>query len=288
MFIIKTDCKKKNGWKVFFRHLLTDHLFESAATLSYYFLFSVFPLAIFISASFATLQINPEDLSALSGFVPMGILNILENYLREISFGSSTTLILTGMILTLYSMGKAIQTMKRKFRLAYHAKTSRQTFSEWVVSLVFVLLVMISFYAMLIIIVAGNYIFQWLISIFPFLATAFPSFQLIRLFAVTCYLFFVLLGLYFVLPGIKQNRRDILPGTLFSLASWVLMSYLFSLYLETLGSFTPLYGSLGAIIALLTWLFLINLILLLGAKINSYFYFKKSEENHDQHDPLLH
>lgn len=288
MHIIKTGNKRKDGLQILLRHLLTGHLFESAATLSYYFLFSIFPLAIFISACFATVKINPEDLSELTGFVPAEILYILENYLREISTGNAATFILTGMILTLYSMGKAIQTMKRKFRLAYRTKPKAQTFSEWVVSLAFVLLVMISFYAMLIIIVAGNYIFEWLISLIPILATAFPSFQFIRLIAVTCYLFFVLLGLYYVLPGIKQKARDILPGTLFSLASWVVMSYLFSLYLDTLSNFTTLYGSLGAIIALLSWLFIINLILLVGARINSYFYLRKMEQCHDQHNALLH
>jgi len=89
------------------------------------------------------------------------------------------------------------------------------------------------------------------------------------------------MGIYYILPGVKQKKRDILPGTLFAMISWVFMSWLFSFYVEKMSSYTPLYGSLGTIIALLTWLFLVNLILLLGARINSYLYLRSNGKLHD-------
>lgn len=288
MHVIRTK-SEKSSFSVgeLFRHIFKNHIFESSAALSYYFLFSIFPLAIFINGCFSTLHITQENWDFLSNFVPANILTAMEIYVKEISLGNTATLIIVGILLTLYSMGKAIQTMKRKFRLAYGARPRSQTLAEWIVSIVFVFLVMVSFYAMLILIVAGGYIFNWLITILPFLKSALPSFQAIRLLAVTCYLFFVLLGLYFLLPGIKQKKRTVLPGTLFALVSWVVMSYLFSFYLNHFSNFSTLYGSISSIIALLLWLFFINLILLIGAYINSYFYLKKRTP-HDQHHTVLH
>ena len=273
MHIIKTGRKEdKGGWKLFFRHIFRDHIFESSATLSYYFLFSVFPLTIFISAAFSTLNLSREGFASLYNFIPGKILAILEEYLSAISQGNTVTLIILGITLTLYSMVRAIQTMKRKFRLAYGVSPKLPPVAEWIISVIFVLLILVSFYATLIVTVAGNHLLKWLISVFPLLSDALPSFQILRLFLVTAYLFFVLLGLYYILPGIAQKIRDILPGTLFSLTAWILMSYLFSFYMDGSQSIMTLYGSLEAIIALMTWLYLINVILLLGAYINSYIY----------------
>lgn len=280
MQVIKTKSNHNFAWKSFFGHLFKDHIFESSATLSYYFLFSIFPLAIFISACFSTLGITPKDLADLSGFIPEDILSILEQYLLEISLGNTPTLILIGVLLTLSSMGKAIQTMKRKIRLSYGVHKKSRGIFEWIVSFVFVLLILVSFYATLILIVAGNYIFQWLLSFLPFIKGALPSFSIIRLLGVTCFLFFFLLGLYYVLPGIKQKMQNVIPGTLFALIGWVAMSYVFSFYLDHFASFSAIYGSLGAIIALLSWLFLVNFILLLGGRINSYFYLIQNERSY--------
>ena len=276
MHIIKTVNGSRGKWiEGFLRHLYHGHVFESSATLSYYFLFSVFPLAIFFSASFSTLNLSVDSQGVLTGFVPDRILEVLENYLEEVAYGNTFSLILLSSCLTVYSLGKALQTMRRKFRAAYGLKNRSQSVWQWMISFVFVCLLLISFYAMLFIIVAGNYIFRYFLALFPLLEKALPSFQFLRFFAVTCYLFFVLLGLYYALPGIKLQTKDVLPGTLFSLVSWVLLSYLFSLYLDRFSNFQKLYGSLGAMIALLTWLFLINLILLTGAALNSFYFVNK-------------
>ncbi len=278
MHIIKTSHKKKGAfWSPFFSHLFKDHIFESSATLSYYFLFSIFPLAIFVSAAFATLHLSPETMSAMNNIIPEPILAILSSYLREISLGNPPTLMITGVVLTLYSMGKAIQTMKRKLRNFYGYSSKAASFKDGIISFVFVLLIQVSFYATLILIVAGNYILSWVLDFAPQLAELLPSIHLFRIFVVTAYLFFVLLGLYWILPGIQQKRRDVLPGTLLALSGWVLMSWIFSFYIDRTSDYATLYGSLGTIIALLTWLFLINFILLLGGSLNSFLFLRNKK-----------
>ena len=280
MKIIRTgDSASSRGGLDFLRHVFQNHIFESSATLSYYFLFSIFPLAIVISAAFSTLNVSPDDLNLLVNLVPERILVTLRAYLREISLGNTATLMITGVILTLYSMGKAIQTMRRKFRQTYeHAPTPR-TFNDWIVSFVFVFLMIVSFYATLILIVAGNYLFSLACRLLPGLVRLSAVFQLLRVLLVTLYLFFVLFGLYYILPGIKLKKRDIIPGTLFALTGWILLSYLFSFYIDHFSNYTTLYGSLGAIIMLLTWLFFLNFILIVGSRINSYLYLKKKSTN---------
>lgn len=279
MHIIRTEGTKDSFFKAFFKHLFKNHIFESAATLSYYFLFSVFPLLICICAAFSSLHISHEKLSYLGRIVPEQILHILQNYLSEVDLGSTPTLMIIGILLTFYSIGKALQTMKRKFRLAYETNPKITWVREWIVTFIFVFLILLSFYASLILIVAGNYIYNFLMQSFPVLAEVRDVIQVLRYGLVSAYLAFALFGLYYVLPGIKQKKRYVLPGTFFALAAWILMSWLFSFYFTFFSNYTTLYGSLGTIIALLTWLFLINTIVLLGAHINSFIYLQASERH---------
>lgn len=282
MHIIKTKSNSKiSSLKNIFKLLFKGQLFESAATLSYYFLFSAFPLAIFCSAAFSTLHISEDSISYLSNIIPTGILNIFSAYLREISLGNTLTLIAIGIVLTLYSMGKVIRVLKRKIRKAYKIDPKNRFSHEWLVSLIFVVLILVSFYASLILIVAGNQILSWITSIFPKFLEFLPSFNVLRMLVIAMYLFFVLLGIYYVLPGFKQSVRDVLPGALFAMTAWVLCSYLFSYYVDQVSDFSALYGSLGTIIALLTWLYLINIILLMGANINSNIFLKRRDPCYD-------
>ncbi len=281
MQVIRTERKKGNFFHSFFKHLFKNHLFESAATLSYYFLFSVFPLVIFVSTAFSTLHISAEKLSYLTRIIPEQLLSVLLGFLSEISLGNTPTLMAVSFLLALYSLGKALQTMKRKFRLAYEIQPKVSWIREWIVTFVFVFLILLSFYASLILIVAGNYIFNHLIPIFPFLEEVRDVIRVLRYTVVTAYLAFVLFGLYYVLPGFKQKKRFVLPGATFALAAWILMSWLFSFYFTHFANYTSLYGSLGTVIALMSWLFLVNSILLLGVHINSYIYNKSTEQNYD-------
>lgn len=280
MSIIKFGQKIVSYVKPYIKRIFHDHIFESSATLSYYFLFSFFPLAIFISAIFSTLQISPDSLSYSSKLIPEQILNLFRAYLKEISLGNTKTLIILGSVLTIYSMGKAIQTLKRRFRLAYKIDPKLPLWKEWGISLIFVFLLLLSFFASLVLIVAGRSLLIWLTEHFSAVSNFFGFIQFLRYAIVTAYMAFVLFGVYYILPGIKQRKRDVLPGTLFSLIAWMMISYLFSFFLTIFSNYATFYGSLGTIIALLTWMFLINAVILLGSYINTYFYKKNLGTEH--------
>jgi membrane protein len=70
-------------------------------------------------------------------------------------------------------------------------------------------------------------------------------------------------------PNLKQSWRWITPGSLFALASFIGASYLFSLYLKYAPSRNATYGSLGAVVVLMLWLYLTGLVVIFGGEINS-------------------
>jgi membrane protein len=75
--------------------------------------------------------------------------------------------------------------------------------------------------------------------------------------------------IYYFGPNVKQDWRSIMPGTLFAVTAFIVISYLFSLYIRYAPSYSAVYGSLGAFVILMMWLYLMAFIMYLGGEINS-------------------
>ena len=74
--------------------------------------------------------------------------------------------------------------------------------------------------------------------------------------------------LYYLVPNSHYRFPDILPGTLSALVSWLLFSIGFAYYVENMANYSVLYGSIGAVIVLLLWLYLSATVLIMGAELN--------------------
>lgn len=76
--------------------------------------------------------------------------------------------------------------------------------------------------------------------------------------------------LYYVAPNVKQPHfRWVSPGGILAVLLWVVASAGFALYVSQFGSYNKTYGSLGGVIVFLTWLWISNIALLLGAELNA-------------------
>jgi membrane protein len=75
--------------------------------------------------------------------------------------------------------------------------------------------------------------------------------------------------LYYFGPNFDRKKKRVMPGALFASTGIVIGSLLFSLYLRLVPSVSATYGSLGAVVTLMLWLYLMGLMLLIGAEINS-------------------
>lgn len=75
------------------------------------------------------------------------------------------------------------------------------------------------------------------------------------------------LPIYYVFPDVDVSVGDVLPGTIFAAVGWTLLQRLFQIY-TTFSSTNEVYGVIGAVILLITWMYFAALVLLLGAAIN--------------------
>ena len=73
----------------------------------------------------------------------------------------------------------------------------------------------------------------------------------------------------YALPNIKRRWRWVTPGSIFVIMAWVLASKGFDAYVQYIGSYSKTYGALGGLMILMLWIYVVSLIVLVGAEVNS-------------------
>lgn len=271
MQTVKTDPEKDHLLISFIKRLFKYKIFEQSSTLSYYFLFSFFPFLMLVATSLSNFEIPNESIyNILINMMPEKLTRTIISFYDELKNSTSSALLFFSLGLTLYSLLKAVSSLKEKIRMIFDIKKKRSFFSDIMLEVLFVLLLIIAFYATLIIIVAGKRIFIFLRRYASGAEIDITLFSILRIVFTVCLLLFLTYGIYRILPGEKYTARDIMPGAFLATSVWIFSSYLFAFYVDNMNGFSLVYGSLGAIIILMAWLYLINFAILLGAHLNAF------------------
>jgi membrane protein len=75
-------------------------------------------------------------------------------------------------------------------------------------------------------------------------------------------------SLYFLAPNVKQRFWATLPGAVLAVGCWIGLSYILGYYFRSFAHFNKTYGAMGAVIALMVWLYWTSFFMLVGAELN--------------------
>lgn len=252
-------------------------IMPSSAELSYYLLFSVFPMLIAISSALALLRINIGDISFLEVIVPHAVLEFVSEYMER-SFGSNSLWFLfLGTYLTLFSGSQYIASVRQKLRAI--SGTAEKTFVyERLTAIIYSVLVLFLFFITLVFSFAGREFLNFLAEYFRITEFASSIWLVVRFVIIGAVAFFATAGLFRSTFG-KGERKpsDYLIGSITVMLLWVVCSWAFSFFIDSFADYSVIYGSLSTVIVLLLWLYLTNLVLLFGGVVN--FVFKIDEKN---------
>lgn len=261
--------------------LLVTNYFEhnvgqTAAALAYYLLFAMFPLLIFVSNLLGLLHLDAGAIAQeLLPILPQDVVNLLKNYLEYVSQNSSQALLWFSLVFTVYFPMRATRGLMNGVRTAYQLEKSGGAVSRAVRQLIYTLVLLVAIVLALVISTLGRRVLAYLLQVFPGAQRA-PVLR--ELLGLWHYLRFVFLGAVMfaalgALYAMAQDRRQplsaILPGGIAALVAWLAVSIGFSFYVDHFANYSVIYGTLGAMIVLLIWLYLTSMILILGAEFNA-------------------
>lgn len=241
---------------------------QSAAELSYFLLFSFCPILMFLTAALARINLSEETIYTFTQLLPKSIQTMIKGYIDYISNEPSIRPMLVGTLLTLYFLSRAVRSMMYTIHQIYDIEDHKTIFYRWIMSFVFTCGFLLAIIGTLLLVIFGrmalNFIRTWLpvsYNITDYLAS-------MSMPVAVCIIFIFVLLVNKLMPAIKLKFSQILPGALFSFVAWFIISGAFSFYVNNIARYSLLYGSLGAIIILMLWLYMTSITLLLGPLLN--------------------
>ncbi len=256
-------------WRALWELVNKNKLSEHSANLAYTFLFSLFPLLVILGYFVARWELSSPTASLfLQNVLPSPIYSLLESYLKS-ARPVDTPQVATAGALSLYSCARIALSLRQKMRRIYGLSDSHGPIGDYLVAFVFSVFLLIGLLLSLVVLVAGEWLLVALEEHIRLNGLWVRIWLLARFGFVGCFLFVLFFVLYRYLPGIPLSGRQAVPGALFGSFAWVVLSALFSFYVDNLHDYSLLYGSIGVVMILLLWLYLSNLVLLTGVCLNA-------------------
>ena len=241
---------------------------ESAA-LAYYLLFMIFPFLIFLSSLLGLLHLDVAAITAgLQNLIPREVLELLELYLNYVSVTSSRRMLWFGLVFSVYFPMRAANSLMLSVRKAYHLGAPAHPIRSQIKTLFYTVFLIVAIALSLALMTVGERILRYLVDNFHLPLWIAGLWADLR-FPVLALVLALALGLLYALAqDTWQPVGNILPGILFSLTMWMVLSMLFSYYVENFAGYSVIYGSIGAVIVLMIWLYLSATTLVMGAEFN--------------------
>ena len=269
---------KKFAKEMFYR-VMYDEISLLSANLSYYFILSLFPMLIVALALTPYFKIDQQFLlEKIQSFAPGDLGDYLFNMISEVlNNKNNNTIITVGIVFTLWSASSGMYGIIIAFNNAFRVRDGRIWILTKLISIVFTALFLIGMFVVLALIVFGKQLTYLLFHKFNLDEGFYNLWSILNYSFPILFTFIVFMFLYIVGPNLKLKAISILPGALFSTISWTLVSRIFGYYIDHFSSYIKTYGTIGAFMAFIIWLYITGYILIIGAEINAIFHNYKVE-----------
>lgn len=259
-----------------FDQIIADSVFGRAGELAFYFLFALFPLIFLMMTLFGlfashSVELRNELLSFFADFLPPTAFQLLKRVVSELAANASDGKLAFGIVSALWCISAAIRSMISFLNLAHHVRETRPWFKVCAITLGLSLLISILLLMALFMVLLGSRFAGWVgigLRLHPMVVLVWKGIQW------PAAIFFVSISsslIYYWGPNLKARRRWqwFTPGSAIGGFIWLAASFGFRIYLHFVNSYSVSYGSLGAVMILLVWLYVTGLACLIGAEINA-------------------
>ena len=275
-----------------------DDVFNGAAVLGFYLTLAVFPAMVFLMATIPYLPIPNVDqaiMDALRQALPASAAQMFAGVVQEITSQQRGGLLSLGLLGALWATSTGMYAVMQQLNVSYDVKESRGFVKARAVaiglSLLFVVLVLGAFS----LIVAGGMLQEWLGERFGLSQGLLTVFVIFRWLMIVSALTLAFALIYYLAPNVKQKFAFITVGSVLGVLMLMAASLGFAWYAQNFGGYDATYGSIGAVIILMLWLYIAGLSILFGSQVNALIEHHtaggkdKGEQvaGQKQHDPVV-
>ncbi len=240
------------------------------AQLAFFFLLSIFPLLIFLVNLLPYLNLPREEVFMfMENVIPGEVYVLIEQTLNEILTNQNGGLLSFGVLATVWSASLGMDALIKSLNATYRVKESRPLLLARGMSILMTVLLIIMLVVALALPIFGRQIGLFFFAFLGLEEGFLELWGMIRFTIPALITFVVCAVIYWLAPNVRISFRTVLPGAAFASLGWLLLSFLFSIYINNFGNFSATYGSIGGMILLLLWLYLSAMLLIIGGQLNA-------------------
>lgn len=257
--------------KQFLKIIEKDHISEYTAQCAYYIILSFIPFLITMITLLQYTVVDKEILYyVISEILPQNLDILVIDIVEEVYSKSIETFSIS-LIVTLWSAGKGFYALCKGLRSAYNVNNKKTYIYFRLRGMVFTIIFIAIISIVFLLIVFGNIINNIFEEKFPQMSKIFTIIIKFRFVGTIIILFFIFLIIYKFVPNHHVKFKKQIPGAIVASVGWIVISYVFSIYLDLFKGFSVMYGSLTTIVLTMMWLYACIYMILIGAEINKYF-----------------
>ncbi|RJR38369.1 MAG: YihY/virulence factor BrkB family protein [Desulfobacteraceae bacterium] len=249
-----------------------DNVFNGAAALAYYLMLAIFPMAIFLLSLLPYLPIPDLEkaiMDLMHQVLPQNAADLFQGIVEDVTSEKRGGVLTFGILFTIWSAASGMYAIMQQLNITYDVKEERPF---WKVRGTAILLLLI--FAVLVIgaftlVILGGVIQDQLSKLFGSSNVILFAFASLRWLIIAFFLSLGFACIYYFGPDVEQRFRFITPGSVTGVILLVVASLGFRFYIESFGNYSATYGSIGAVIILMLWLYIAGLVILIGSEINA-------------------
>jgi membrane protein len=252
-----------------------NEILERAAGLAFDFLFALIPLLFILLAVFNlfashSLQLRISLLAYFADLLPGLAFQLLNRTTGELATGKSVENLVVGITVGLWLASGGVAAIITSLNAAFRIKESRSWWKVRGIALALTLVISILILsALAIVLVSGKFV-DWIGNQLELTSVVILMGKALQWPTALLFVIFSYALIYHFGPNFRRKIWHwITPGSVFAAFLWMAVSVGFRVYLRFVNNYTVLFGSLGAAMILLVWLYVTGLAFLLGGEINA-------------------
>jgi membrane protein len=264
------------SWKDFFNALAKevsrDTVFNGAAALGFYLMLAIFPAMIFLLSLLPYLPIpdlHRQIMGLLDQILPGEAATFFSGTVQEVVERKKDGLLSFGALLTLWAASSGMSAIMKQLNMTYDVEDRRGYVKRRAIATALT----IGFGALVIsalgLIILGGNLQAWLAENMAWSKPLLVIFEIARWLLVPVTICLALALVYYFGPDVEQEFRFITPGSVLGVILLIVASLGFRVYVENFGNYGATYGSIGAMVVLMLWLYITGLVILLGSELNA-------------------
>jgi len=253
-----------------------DEISTRAASLAYYFVLAVFPAMLFVLSvigilfSSAGTQAQASLFSTLARMMPGSASDLIQKTLQEVTRASGAGKAAFGILAAVWSASQGVTAVMESLNIAYDVKEDRPWWKQKAVAIGLTLALAVLVLVALGLTLFGGKAADYLGSHTGLGGVLVVGWKIVQWPVVLGVMFVAFAVTYYFAPNLKLPEWHwITPGAALGLFCWLAASFALKVYLHFFNSYSKTYGSVGAVIILLLWLYITGFSILLGGEVNS-------------------